>query len=182
MKTDEPASTADESDTQREKSRVAVPAAGTAPVRSADTAPAPPSGTTSPTAAPALGRSVRRDEAVALLRLTERLKAAYPSIDPSAVDREVATAHASFRQAKVRTYVPILVERRVRVLLDAVDHEETPCLPRDVGDPAATRPTAAGPGEPRSGRSARSPLRGRWIPARLRPVPASGLGRAGERS
>jgi hypothetical protein len=183
MKTDEPASTADGSGAQRETGRVAVPAAGAVPDRPGGTAPASPSPSGARTAAPsAVGENLRREEAVALLRLTERLKAAYPFVDPSAVDRTVATAHASFRQAKVRTYVPILVERRVRVLLDAVGHGEVVSVPADVGGPAATRPPVADTREQPSGRPARSALRDRWIPARLRPAHASGLGGGGERS
>ncbi|MFB7248443.1 hypothetical protein CW362_39125 [Streptomyces populi] len=165
MKTDEPAATADESRASRGASR----------------APAPPADT-DPAEDPAAPGGVHHDEAVALHRLAMRLKAAYPSVDPSVVDQVVAAARGSFRQAKVRTYVPILVERRVRALLAGLDGDGT----------ASARPAGGGPGPEGSGpaRTAeqsaegprRSPLPGRWIPARLRPAPASAsdLGGAGE--
>ncbi|MEU0430149.1 hypothetical protein ABZ153_00580 [Streptomyces sp. NPDC006290] len=165
MNTDEPASTADEGGAPREESR----------------APAPPAGTV-PTADPAAHRAVRQDEAVALLRLAARLKTAYPSVDPSVVDEVVATARGSFRQAKVRTYVPILVERRVRALLGALHDEETSHARTAVGDATAERPAPAGTAERQAKSPGRPSLLSRWIPARLRPAPASDLGGVGERS
>jgi hypothetical protein len=164
MKTDEPASTADESSAPQGTSH----------------APAQPAGSP-PTADRAAHQAVRQDEAVALLRLAARLKAAYPSVDPSVVEEVVATARGSFQQAKVRTYVPILVERRVRALLDT-HHEEPSRAPTAVGDATAERPAQAGTTERRDEGPGRSSLLGRWIPARLRPAPAPDLGRAGEPS
>ncbi|MET8101319.1 hypothetical protein ABZV29_33475 [Streptomyces sp. NPDC005236] len=161
MKTDEPAATADESRASRGASH----------------APGPPTDT-GPTAAPAAPEAVRHDETVALLRLTARLKAAYPSVDPSVVDQVVATARGSFQQAKVRTYVPILVERRVRALLSGRDGEGA--TRAALGDAGTGEPTSAGTTERDAGNPRRSPLLGRWIPARLRPAPASDLGGAGE--
>ncbi|MFD9463065.1 three-helix bundle dimerization domain-containing protein [Streptomyces sp. NPDC060027] len=180
MKTDEPASTADEGGAPQGASRAAAPPAGTAPAPPAGIAPDPPASTL-PQAAPEAEKGVRQDEAVALLRLAARLKAAHPSIDPSVVDQAVATARGSFRQAKVRTYVPILIERRVRVLLGALDREAASPVPAAVGDSTDTRPTTAGPVARPSKSPSRSPFLGRWIPARLRPAPASDLGRVGER-
>ncbi|WRZ88559.1 hypothetical protein OHB54_05500 [Streptomyces sp. NBC_01007] len=165
MKTDEPASTADESGAPQEASR----------------APAPPTGTL-PAAGPTAHKAARQDEAVALLRLTARLKAAYPSVDPSVVDEVVATARGSFQQAKVRTYVPILVERRVRALLGSPHDDETTHAPTAVGDESTERPAPAGTAERQAEGPGRSSLLGRWIPARLRPAPASDLGGVGERS
>ncbi|MFJ6836099.1 three-helix bundle dimerization domain-containing protein [Streptomyces sp. NPDC091209] len=162
MKTDEPASTAGESGAPQGTSH----------------APAPPTGTP-PTADPAAHQAARQDEAVALLHLATRLKAAYPSVAPSVVDDVVATARGSFQQAKVRTYVPILVERRVRALL-GTHHEEASRAPATTGDATAERPAPAGTAERQDEGPGRSSLLGRWIPARLRP--ASDLGRAGEPS
>ncbi|KAB1990697.1 three-helix bundle dimerization domain-containing protein [Streptomyces triticiradicis] len=163
MKTDEPAATADGSRASRGASR----------------APAPPADT-DPAEDPAAPEGVRQDEAVALHRLAVRLKAAYPSVEPSVVDQVVAAARGSFRQAKVRTYVPILVERRARALLAGLDGDGT----------ASARPAGngQGPGEPRTARTAEQsagdprlpPPPGRWMPAGLRPAPASDLGGAGE--
>ncbi|MFF3404962.1 three-helix bundle dimerization domain-containing protein [Streptomyces sp. NPDC002742] len=165
MKTDEPASTADENSAPREASR----------------APAPPAGSLAATG-PAGHRAARQDEAVALLHLATRLKAAYPSVDPSVVDEVVTTARGSFQQAKVRTYVPILVERRVRALLGAQHDDGTTHAPSAVGDATAERPAPAGTAERRAESPGRPSLLGRWIPARLRPAPASDLGGVGERS
>ncbi|MGW0965115.1 three-helix bundle dimerization domain-containing protein [Streptomyces sp. NPDC002516] len=165
MKTDEPAATADESR--------AAGAASRAPAPQADTVPAE-----APTAPP----DVRADEGVALLRLAARLKTAYPSVDPSVVDQVVATARGSFRQAKVRTYVPILVERRVRALLSALEPEGTAPAPTAAGGTGAGGTSTPGRVERSAERPRRSPPLGRWIPARLRPAPASAsdLGGVGE--
>ncbi|WP_406376049.1 hypothetical protein OG788_41310 [Streptomyces sp. NBC_00647] len=185
MKTDEPASTADESGAPQGARRACAPPAGTAPAPPAGIAPDPPASPLPP-AAPAAEKGVRQDEAVALLRLAARLKGAHPSIDPSVVDQAVTTARGTFRQAKVRTYVPILIERRVRVVLAAMDRaamdrEEASPVPAAVTDATDARPTTAGPGARPAGSPSRPPLLGRWIPARLRPAPASDLGRVGER-
>ncbi|MFE9809802.1 three-helix bundle dimerization domain-containing protein [Streptomyces sp. NPDC005548] len=68
-------------------------------------------------------RDGRQDEKAALLHLATRLKAAHPSIEASIVDDTVTAAHDAFRQAKIRTYVPILVERRARTLLEALERD-----------------------------------------------------------
>ncbi|MEU8793127.1 three-helix bundle dimerization domain-containing protein [Streptomyces sp. NPDC048643] len=65
----------------------------------------------------------RQDEKSALLHLATRLKADHPTIEASVVDDTVTAAHDAFRQAKIRTYVPILVERRARNLLVALERE-----------------------------------------------------------
>lgn len=60
-------------------------------------------------------------EELASVRLTvARLKAAYPSLDADTVEATVRAAYDSFRQARVRNYVPILAERRSRTALAAV--------------------------------------------------------------
>ncbi|MFI7355719.1 three-helix bundle dimerization domain-containing protein [Streptomyces avidinii] len=48
-----------------------------------------------------------------------RLRAAYPAADPATVEAAVTAAYDSFRGARVRTYVPILAERRSRKALAA---------------------------------------------------------------
>ncbi|MEV0411648.1 hypothetical protein AB0I68_12825 [Streptomyces sp. NPDC050448] len=59
------------------------------------------------------------DERVPVLEdLVARLTAAYPLIDAATVEATVA-AYDSFRRARVRAYVPILVERRSRTALRA---------------------------------------------------------------
>lgn len=59
-------------------------------------------------------------EELASLRTTvARLRAAYPSVDADTVEATVRAAYDSFRQARVRNYVPILAERRSRRALAA---------------------------------------------------------------
>ncbi|MFF8375885.1 three-helix bundle dimerization domain-containing protein [Streptomyces sp. NPDC015661] len=60
-----------------------------------------------------------QDELVSIRETVARLGAAYPSLDAVAVETTVRAAYESFRQARVRAYVPILVERRSRRALDA---------------------------------------------------------------
>ena len=59
------------------------------------------------------------DELTAIGRVAARLAAACPWADVATVEATVLTAYASFREARVRTYVPILVERRARKVLRA---------------------------------------------------------------
>ncbi|MBW5481206.1 hypothetical protein GPJ59_04735 [Streptomyces bambusae] len=47
-----------------------------------------------------------------------RLVAAYPSVDAAAVEVTVKAAYDAFHHARVRAFVPILVERRSRRALD----------------------------------------------------------------
>ncbi|MEV6009127.1 hypothetical protein AB0M29_20215 [Streptomyces sp. NPDC051976] len=70
--------------------------------------------------------STRADEAAALLQLAAALKRAYPAVDEVLVDAAVASAHGTFRDAKIRTYIPVLVERRARHLLDTNLAPDTP--------------------------------------------------------
>ncbi|CCK28694.1 hypothetical protein BN159_4315 [Streptomyces davaonensis JCM 4913] len=69
--------------------------------------------------------SAPAQEAVALLRVAEGLKTAYPALPPEAVDAAVASAHEAFHEARIRAFIPILVERRARILLGAVDRDAT---------------------------------------------------------
>ncbi|MEU9731096.1 three-helix bundle dimerization domain-containing protein [Streptomyces sp. NPDC048002] len=54
------------------------------------------------------------DEGAVLRDLTDRLCAGWPGADRAGVEAEVRAAYDAFREARVRAYVPILVERRVR--------------------------------------------------------------------
>lgn len=54
---------------------------------------------------------------MAIRNVAARLTAACPWADAATVEATVRTAYAAFREARVRTYVPILVERRTRKLL-----------------------------------------------------------------
>ncbi|MEV7723183.1 hypothetical protein AB0P15_00440 [Streptomyces sp. NPDC087917] len=58
-------------------------------------------------------------ELVSVRNLVARLKAAYPLVDAATVEAVVRTAYASFDRARVRAYIPILVERRSRQALGA---------------------------------------------------------------
>ncbi|MER8041651.1 hypothetical protein [Streptomyces sp. NPDC094032] len=68
---------------------------------------------------PHAGPDGSADEALALQDLVARLVVAYPSLDPAAVEAAVRSAYAHFEQATVRSFLPILVERRSRKALDA---------------------------------------------------------------
>ncbi|WP_365125527.1 three-helix bundle dimerization domain-containing protein [Streptomyces sp. NPDC052127] len=54
------------------------------------------------------------EEVVAVRDLVARLRATWPTVDEAAVEAVVRSAYDSFRQARVRAYIPILVERRAR--------------------------------------------------------------------
>ncbi|WP_406404481.1 hypothetical protein OH805_34980 [Streptomyces sp. NBC_00879] len=56
---------------------------------------------------------------MAIQNVAARLMAAYPQADAATVEATVGTAYGSFRQARVRAFVPILVERRARTVLGA---------------------------------------------------------------
>lgn len=60
-----------------------------------------------------------QDELVSVRNMMARLRAVYPSVDAVTVEATVRTAYDSFHQARVRAYVPILVERRSRRVLRA---------------------------------------------------------------
>lgn len=136
---------------------------------------------TGPAAPQAAEPSARQDEAVALIRMAAGLKTAYPSVDAAIVDAAIATAHGTFQQAKIRTYVPILVERRVRYMLGASDREAgSPASAAERGS-APSLPTTPGTSEQSSESTARSPLRSRWLPKRFRPPPESDVRHMGER-
>lgn len=59
-------------------------------------------------------------EAGAVHDMVTRLRAAWPAVDEATVEAAVRSAYDSFRRARVRTYLPILAERRARRALGAV--------------------------------------------------------------
>ncbi|MFE3032357.1 three-helix bundle dimerization domain-containing protein [Streptomyces canus] len=63
---------------------------------------------------------------LAVRDVVARLTAAWPAVTETTVEALVASAFDSFRQAKVRAYVPILVERRVRRVLGAICSDTPP--------------------------------------------------------
>lgn len=61
--------------------------------------------------------NLHEDEAVG--RVVDRLKDAYRDrYGPGAVETTVATARDHFRDAPIRGFIPVLVERRARETLD----------------------------------------------------------------
>ncbi|WP_331770100.1 hypothetical protein OG948_41135 (plasmid) [Embleya sp. NBC_00888] len=61
--------------------------------------------------------NVRQDEQAAIRHAAARLKCAFPSVDPATVDALVEAAQDALSDAPIRTYVPILVERRAKTML-----------------------------------------------------------------
>lgn len=72
-----------------------------------------------PAGPPNLPSSGSQDELVSIRNMVARLRAAYPSVDAVTVEATVRTAYESFHEARVKAYVPILVERRSRRMLSA---------------------------------------------------------------
>lgn len=72
-----------------------------------------------PATQPSFAPRSSQDELVAIQNVAARLMAAYPQADAATVEATVGTAYGSFRQARVRAFVPILVERRARTVLGA---------------------------------------------------------------
>jgi len=58
------------------------------------------------------------DEDQALSDVVDRLEERFPSRDRSEIERAVADAHSHFERAKVRDFVPVLVEREARARLE----------------------------------------------------------------
>ena len=78
----------------------------------------------------AAGAPPRRGEDDAVRDVLGRLCRVYRSLDGAAVEHAVAEALDAFRQARVRAFVPILVERRARAALDAAARRPRPA-PRE---------------------------------------------------
>ena len=56
-------------------------------------------------------------EQVALTQLEDRLSSVYVDIPPDRIQAAMRSAHARFEDSKIRDFVPLLVERRVRAEL-----------------------------------------------------------------
>lgn len=50
-------------------------------------------------------------------RVAVRVAADHPHVDPGVIHRMVHRHHAAFSAARIREYIPILVEREVRAVL-----------------------------------------------------------------
>ncbi|WP_116194128.1 three-helix bundle dimerization domain-containing protein [Microbacterium trichothecenolyticum] len=58
------------------------------------------------------------DEDQALSDVVDRLEERFPSKDRSEIERAVTEARSHFERAKVRDFVPVLVEREARARLE----------------------------------------------------------------
>ncbi|MET9605308.1 hypothetical protein ABZZ17_09585 [Streptomyces sp. NPDC006512] len=58
--------------------------------------------------------------------MVERLLAAHPELDPELVESSVRTAYEELRYARVRAYLPVLMERRAKDLLPPAEQGERP--------------------------------------------------------
>ena len=59
----------------------------------------------------------RSDEAAQIAEVIARVSATYPDISTPDIERVVQTVHTGFDDAKVREFIPLLVERKVRAVL-----------------------------------------------------------------
>ncbi|MER6198110.1 hypothetical protein ABT234_12190 [Streptomyces sp. NPDC001586] len=64
------------------------------------------------------------EDAVAIRHVTERLMKANPQLDARLVQSSVQTAYEELRYARVRTYLPVLMERRAKDLLPPGEQTE----------------------------------------------------------
>ena len=63
---------------------------------------------------------VRKDEAKAIRRLIERLVMRFPQVLARTVEETVSTTHQEFEQARVRAFVPLLIEHDVLIELKEI--------------------------------------------------------------
>ncbi|MCY0946111.1 three-helix bundle dimerization domain-containing protein [Streptomyces antarcticus] len=62
------------------------------------------------------------EDASMVRHVAERLLKTHPALGTEAVDGAVQTAYDEFRYARVRTYLPVLLERRAGDLLEKDSH------------------------------------------------------------
>ncbi|MET7482984.1 three-helix bundle dimerization domain-containing protein [Streptomyces sp. NPDC005538] len=67
-----------------------------------------------------------QEEVLAVRDIVARLRGAWPMVAEPVVEATVRSAYESFRRARVRAYVPILVERRARRVLGAAARDSSP--------------------------------------------------------
>ncbi|MEV6683470.1 hypothetical protein AB0N09_42495 [Streptomyces erythrochromogenes] len=61
------------------------------------------------------------EDATTIRAVAERLMKAHPQVDAQLVHSSVQTAYEELRYARVRTYLPVLMERRAQDLLPSDD-------------------------------------------------------------
>ncbi|MFE5540333.1 three-helix bundle dimerization domain-containing protein [Streptomyces sp. NPDC056519] len=57
------------------------------------------------------------EDALTISHVAQRLMKTHPELDADVVENSVRTAYEELRHARVRTYLPILMERRANDLL-----------------------------------------------------------------
>ncbi|MEU7728043.1 hypothetical protein AB0B78_22805 [Streptomyces sp. NPDC040724] len=62
------------------------------------------------------------EDALAIRHVAERLMEEHPQLDAGLVRSSVQTAYEELRYARVRTYLPVLMERRAKDLLPPDGH------------------------------------------------------------
>ncbi|MFJ3722917.1 three-helix bundle dimerization domain-containing protein [Streptomyces sp. NPDC090045] len=62
------------------------------------------------------------EDALAIRHVAERLMKEHPQLDAGLVHSSVQTAYEELRYARVRTYLPVLMERRAKDLLPPEEH------------------------------------------------------------
>ncbi|MFF4427549.1 three-helix bundle dimerization domain-containing protein [Streptomyces sp. NPDC001513] len=63
-------------------------------------------------------------DALTIRHVVERLMKAHPELDADLVESSVRTAYEELRYARVRTYLPILMERRAKDLLPSEERTD----------------------------------------------------------
>ncbi|MGW6875894.1 three-helix bundle dimerization domain-containing protein [Streptomyces xanthophaeus] len=66
------------------------------------------------------------EDALIIHHVAERLMKAHPRLDAELVKASVETAYKELRYARVRTYLPMLMERRARDLLLSDEQARSP--------------------------------------------------------
>ncbi|MFE2267742.1 three-helix bundle dimerization domain-containing protein [Streptomyces lavendulae] len=59
------------------------------------------------------------DDALTIRHVAERLIKSHPALDAGLVQESVQTAYEELRYARVRAYLPVLMERRAKDLLSS---------------------------------------------------------------
>ncbi|MFD8635317.1 three-helix bundle dimerization domain-containing protein [Streptomyces sp. NPDC059533] len=76
-----------------------------------------------PAAPPSPSRPGSTEESASIRDMVARLGAAFPSVDAATVEATVRAEYDSFREARIRAFIPILVERRSRRALGAASEQ-----------------------------------------------------------
>lgn len=74
-------------------------------------------------ATPPSGPPGSYEESATVRDMVARLRAAFPSVDGATVEATVRAEYDSFREARIRAFIPILVERRSRRALGAASEQ-----------------------------------------------------------